>query len=105
MKKTALSLLCSVLLCFLAEPLFSQEQSRKIGYEITIDGMKCSSDSKKLDDLMLTKKGIFSSVANHETGRIKVVVAPFVDLLALRAVIIAAGFEMKEDDLIQTEQQ
>ncbi|MCC7303594.1 MAG: heavy-metal-associated domain-containing protein [Bacteroidia bacterium] len=107
MQKIGFIVLLSVLVALTTSPVHAQEKqetTKKVVYEITVMGLTCQADAAKLDQFMLKRKGILSSSTDFTTKRVKVVVDPFVNISALRNVIVAAGFEMSEENLTQSEQ-
>ena len=104
MKKSLYLVLVVVAMLFFDESAFSQDQQKKVTYEITIMGLTCDGDAAKIDQIMLTKKGILSSSTTFSIKRLKVTVDSFVTLEMVRHVIVVAGFEMSEENINRTEQ-
>ena len=102
MKKSIFRIFVVGLLIFFAESAFSQDQNQKVSYEISILGLTCDGDAAKIDQMMLSRKGVIASLTKFTSKRLQVTVEDFITLSALRNVIVAAGFEMSEENLIQT---
>jgi hypothetical protein len=88
------------LLIFSGGNLFSQEASSRKTYEISLIGIKTPADAQKVDQAMLSKNGILKSKTDPKTGKITVTVEDGIDFNMLKSVILASGFEAREDGLI-----
>ncbi len=104
MKKSLLLVLVGVFTLLFAQSAFAQDQTKKVTYEVTIMGLTCDGDAAKIDQMMLSKKGIFSSSTSFSSKRTKVTVDHFVSIEMLRHVIVASGFEMSEENISKSEQ-
>ncbi|MEW6469736.1 MAG: heavy metal-associated domain-containing protein [Bacteroidota bacterium] len=82
----------------------AQEQKKKVTYEFTVYGLKSAADASKLDSIMLTKKGIHKSKSDVLNKKIKVTVDDGVDFNALKNVVLYAGFEASEMNLVRKEE-
>ena|SRR5688572_15196688 len=77
---------------------------KKVTYEFTVYGMKSAADASKLDSAMLKKKGIHQSKTDFQAKKIVVTVDGAIDFYALRAVVLYAGFEAHEENVIRKEE-
>lgn len=106
MKNIGFVVLISAFVGFISAPVKAQnaQQGKAVVYEITIMGLTCDADAKKLDQFFMGRKGVVSSSTDFSTKRLKVIVDPVISLSAIRDVIVRAGFEMSEENLFQSEQ-
>lgn len=105
MKKIGFVVLLVAFIALLSGTAMAQEQpaSKKIVFELSVMGLTCDADAAKLDQFLMGRKGIQSSQTSFTSKRVKVVADSFVTLMAVRNVIVAAGFEMSEENIVQTE--
>ena len=93
-------MLCGFFIFATGLSVSAQQEKKNNVFEFSIAGLKTQEDVAKLDSAFMKRKGIVSSKTDLVTKKTKVTTVYFIEYVMLQRVVVAAGFEAPDKNVI-----